>query len=452
MREYCGVSGIILDDQDLFYKMYLTLFSLQHRGQESAGITINDHGDFETYKCDGFVRNLLDKRIKSRAGNGSVGHVRYRTSGDSHISNAQPIFAETNFGPIALAHNGNLVNFKPLRRHLAARGAIFSGDSDSELIIHYLAGLKGSFEDALVETVKTIKGAYSLVMLTEDALWAIRDPHGFRPLVYGEIPGGHMVASETCAIDILDGKVLGEVPAGHILRIGMDGKIEMKSFSSEIIKQHCVFEHIYFARPDSQVFSKNVHKMRYEMGKQLAREYSHIKADIVVAVPDSGVSSAMGFASESGIPMDRGLIRNHYVGRSFIQPTQKERMDLVKMKLRPVLEVIEGKEIALIDDSMVRGTTANAIIKLIKAKNVKKIHYFIASPPIKYSCYFGVDTPDREKLIANRMTPEELAEHFGITSVNYLPVEGLKRILKENANDYCFACFAGNYIMENENG
>ncbi|MCK5398695.1 amidophosphoribosyltransferase, partial [bacterium] len=235
-------------------------------------------------------------------------------------------------------------------------------------------------------------------------------------------------------------------------RIGMDGKIEMKSFSSEIIKQHCVFEHIYFARPDSQVFSKNVHKMRYEMGKQLAREYSHIKADIVVAVPDSGVSSAMGFASESGIPMDRGLIRNHYVGRSFIQPTQKERMDLVKMKLRPVLEVIEGKEIALIDDSMVRGTTANAIIKLIKAKNVKKIHYFIASPPIKYSCYFGVDTPDREKLIANKMTPKELAEHFGIASVNYLPVEGLKRILKENANDYCFACFAGNYIMENENG
>jgi amidophosphoribosyltransferase len=451
MKEYCGVSGIIGNFDDIFYKLYLTLFALQHRGQESAGISLNDKDHFFTYKRSGFARNLLDIPNVQRKGAMGIGHVRYSTSGNSNIANAQPVYANTNHGKISLAHNGNLVNYKKLRNHLKAAGAIFQGNSDSEMIMHYLAHREGDFLAALTSTLHTIRGAYSIVLMDEDALYGIRDPYGFRPLVYGKIDGGYIITSETCAIDILNGEYLGEVTEGNILRIDKSGNIEFIPFTKEIIKQNCVFEHIYFARPDSCIFGKNVHKTRYRMGEELARENPDIRPDIVVAVPDSGLSAAMGFADESNVPLDRGLIRNHYVGRSFIYPTQEERKNIVRMKLQPVFEVIKGKDIALIDDSMVRGTTAKEIIGLLKQKGVGKIHYFLACPPIKYSCYFGIDTPNRKKLIANNLLPKEIAEYLEIESVNFLSINGLKRVLKGNANDYCYACFAGNYIMEIEN-
>ncbi len=452
MREYCGVAGLIGDFPDLYKKVYLALFSLQHRGQESSGLSLFDGQEFWIYKKMGYAKELMEIEKHKDKGFIGIGHVRYKTAGDSNIANAQPIFAQTNYGPVAMAHNGNLVNFKPLFSELRKAGSIFQGNSDTELIIHLLARKRSPFLEALKETLNEIKGAFSMVLMTKDALWGIRDPHGMRPLVYGKIDDGYVIASETSAIDILNGEYLGEVPEGNILRIDRDGKIEFIPFAVSKAKRHCVFEHIYFARPDSNIFSRNVHKMRYRIGQELALEYPSLKADIVVAVPDSGLSAALGFSHESKIPLDRGLIRNHYIGRSFINPTQEERVNAVRMKLQPVLDVIKGKDIALIDDSMVRGTTSREIIIILKQRQVGKIHYFLASPPIKYSCYFGIDTPDRGHLIANKYDPKGIANYLGIESVNYLSLEGLKKVFGEEADDNCYACFTGDYHMENENG
>lgn len=450
-KEYCGITGIIGKMPNLFNKTYLTLFSLQHRGQESAGISIYDGRHFHTYKKQGFVRNLLDVKSIEKEGEIAIGHVRYSTTGDSEISNAQPIFARTNFGKISISHNGNFVNFKILRNMLQDKGAIFQGNSDSELIVHDLAMQDGDFEERLIKTLNSIKGAYSLVVMRDDALYGIRDPHGYRPLVYGKIPGGYIITSESCAINILEGEYMGEVEEGTILKISKNGKIEKIPFAKNQIKQNCVFEHVYFARPDSLIFGKNVHKMRYKMGEKLAEEYKHLKFDLVIAVPDSGLSSALGFSQASGIRLDRGLIRNHYVGRSFINPTPEERKNAVKMKLRAVREVIKGQDLAVVDDSMVRSTTARGIVKLLKQKGAGRIHYFLACPPIKHPCYFGVDIPDRKQLIANKMTPEQIAEELGIASVNYLSIKGLKEIMRDTKEEsHCYNCFLGDYKIELE--
>lgn len=414
---------------------------------------MNTGSAFHTYKAEGFVSNL--KKIKEHVeqGESAIGHVRYKTAGDSSMLNAQPIYVKTHFGNIALAHNGNLINLESIKRELIKKGAIFQGNSDSEVILHHIAHQSGNFLDALKNTLKTIKGAFSLVLLTDDALYGIRDPFGYRPLVYGEVEGGTVITSETCSIELLNGKYLGEIPPGTILKINKSGERKFIKFDNKDHLQQCVFEHIYFSRPDSTVFGHNVHKMRYKMGEQLAKEYKDIKADLVVPVPDSGFSAALGFAQESGIKLDRGLIRNHYVGRSFIQPTIEERKNIIRMKLRPILEVIEGKNIALLDDSIVRGTTAKEIILLLKKYKVKKIHFFITAPPIRYSCYFGIDTPTREELIANRFNPKEMAKFLGIESVNYLSVEGLKKVFGKEAIKYCYACFDGSYPREfKENG
>ncbi|MCD6579059.1 amidophosphoribosyltransferase [bacterium] len=448
MKEYCGVCGIIGRVENIYKKMYLSLFSLQHRGQESCGITVDFNDHFYTYKAEGFVSNLKNIREHVEEGASAIGHVRYKTAGDSSMVNAQPIYVKTHFGNISLAHNGNLINLESIKRDLIKKGAIFQGNSDSEVILHHIAHQSGDFLDALKNTLKSIKGAFSLVLLTDEALYGIRDPFGYRPLVYGEVEGGTVISSETCSIELLNGKYINEISPGTILRIDKSGKKEFIKFDNNKLLQQCVFEHIYFARPDSTIFGHNVHQMRYKMGEQLAREYKGIAADLVVAVPDSGFSAALGFAKESGIKLDRGLIRNHYVGRSFIQPTIEERKNIIRMKLRPILEVIKGKSIALLDDSIVRGTTAREIILLLKKYKVKKIHFFITAPPIKYSCYFGIDTPTRDELIANRFNPAEMAKFFGIESVNYLSVEGLKTVFNGEEDKYCYACFNGSYPKE----
>ncbi len=453
LKEFCGVCGIIGRVENIYKKMYLSLFSLQHRGQESCGITVDSNDYFYTYKAEGFVSNLKNIQDHVEEGASAIGHVRYKTAGDSSMVNAQPIYVKTHFGNISLAHNGNLINLESIKRDLIKKGAIFQGNSDSEVILHHLAHQKGNFIDALKNTLKTIKGAFSLVLLTDDALYGIRDPYGYRPLVYGEVEGGSVISSETCSIELLNGKYLGEIQPGTILKIDKKGNKEVIKYADAENLQQCVFEHIYFSRPDSTVFGHNVHQMRYKMGEELAREYSDIKTELIVPVPDSGFSAALGFAHESGIKLDRGLIRNHYVGRSFIQPTIEERKNIIRMKLRPILEVIEGKSIALLDDSIVRGTTAKEIVLLLKKYKVKNIHFFITAPPIRYSCYFGIDTPTRDELIANRFNPEEMARFLGIESVNYLSVHGLKKVFGDEEKKFCYACFNGTYPREfKENG
>ncbi|PID79830.1 amidophosphoribosyltransferase [bacterium DOLJORAL78_65_58] len=441
--EECGVVGIaaIHGAAEL---ASLALHALQHRGQESAGITASDGHTLRTYKKMGMVADIFDEETThGLRGTYAIGHVRYSTSGSSHILNAQPLQVASHRGSISLAHNGNLVNAPELRLEMEADGSIFSTTSDSEVILHLLARSRAiASEDALIEILPRVKGAYSLLVMTRDKLIAVRDPYGFRPMCLGRYKDSYVVASESCAFDILGARYLRDVEPGEMVILG-DGELTSLRLSHKAPEKACIFEHVYFSRPDSQVFGNSVEKVRRRSGEILGRE-APADADLVCAVPDSSNTAALGFSRATGIPFELALIRNHYVGRTFISPAQKVRDMSVRIKFNPVQEVVRGKRVVVIDDSIVRGTTMRKLVKLIKAAGAKEVHLRIASPPVTNPCFYGIDTPVRSELIASSHTVDEIATYLRVDSLHYLSREGLMEAAG-GQDRYCDACFTGRY-------
>jgi amidophosphoribosyltransferase len=454
LLHHCGVSGIFSETPtNIPEYLFYSLFAQQHRGQESAGIVYRkDDGRLVSYKDLGMVSTVLSRYLdKSKRSTVGIGHVRYSTHGGNRVENVQPILVTCNKGDIALGHNGNISNTAELKKRLFSEGSIFQSTSDTELILHLISRSKQTnFRKALSETLCRLEGAFSMVMIHDDELIAMRDPKGFRPLYIGTKNGTTVIASESCALDILRIKDYRSVETGEIVYIGRQGT-ESERFAAAGKKSQCIFELIYFARPDSNVFDESVHDARKKMGSALA-EIDTFDGDIVVPVPDSGNIAALGYAERSGIPFEMGLQRNHYAGRSFILPTTAERELAVRMKLHPVKTAIKGKRVILIDDSIVRGTTSRILVKLLRDSGAKEIHLRLSSPEIKYPCYFGIDTPTREELISNRLKSDEIAREIGADSVMFLPVEKLVTCVKKPA-DYCLACFSGDYpVPVCENG
>lgn len=448
LGHHCGVVGIYSKSEEPIPEMlFYGLFSLQHRGQESAGIAYRKPQEIVVYKDLGMVSTVLARYLQeARLSTIGIGHVRYSTHGGNRIENAQPMLVNCNKGSIALAHNGNISNAIAIKDELEAEGSIFQSTSDSELMLHLLArSRKPGFREALRETLETLQGAFSMVLIHDNTLVAVRDPQGFRPLYIGHRGDLTVVASETCALDILRITDFRSVLPGELIYIDQDGE-HSEMFAESPTRSQCVFELIYFARPDSYVFDKSVHLMRKRMGAALA-EYDSYRGDIVVPVPDSGNSAALGYAEASGLPFEQGLQRNHYAGRSFIMPTTSQRELAVRMKLHPVKSVIEGKRIILIDDSLVRGTTSRTLVKLIKEAGAKEVHLRLTSPELKFPCYFGIDIPTRGELISNSKSPEEIASYVGADSVIFLPISKLRECV-ESPEDYCFACFSGAYPID----
>ncbi|WP_456435557.1 amidophosphoribosyltransferase [Thermovibrio ammonificans] len=450
MKEYCGVFGIY-NSPNAAYFTYLGLYALQHRGQESAGIAVTD-GKRITYHRDfGLVSSVFSSEHLDRlTGHTAIGHNRYSTSGASDSpDNIQPIVVSYKHGQMAIAHNGNLVNALELREKLEEEGSIFRGTSDSEVIVHLIVkSRKKRFLEKLMDALSQLKGAYSLLVMTNKKLIAIRDPWGFRPLCMGELNGSLVFASETCAFDLIGAKYVRDVEPGEVVMIE---KGEMKSFripgSESARRSQCIFEFVYFARPDSQIFGRSVYQVRKEFGRRLARE-NPVEADIVIPVPDSGVVPALGYSQESGIPFELGLIRNHYVGRTFIKPQQKMRDIGVKVKLNPVPGLLKGKRVVVIDDSIVRGTTSRKIVRMLREAGAKEVHMRISSPPTKWPCYFGIDTPTREQLIASSNTVDEICSYIEADSLGYLSLEGMIEAAKGSKCEFCTACFDGDYPIE----
>lgn len=447
MEEECGVFGVYdpKNTHDISSISYLGLLALQHRGQESAGICVNKSGKFTNHKGMGLVENVFTKdKLAKIDGEMAIGHVRYSTTGSSLLVNAQPILINCIKGDLALAHNGNLINSKELRLNLESHGSIFHSTLDTEVIAHLMAR---SFEDnminALIQSLHQLKGAFSLVAMTKDSLIACRDPYGFRPLVLGKLDKGYVVASETCAFDMIGAEFLREIEPGELVVLNKDG-IKSIKYSSERPSKFCVFEFIYFARPDSHMGGQNVHLARKEMGRQLASEMD-IDADLVIPIPDSGTAAALGYAEKSGIEFSKAILRNRYVGRTFIQPTQEIRDLKVRIKLSPIREIIEGKKVILVDDSIVRGTTSKQIISRVNDAGATEVHIAISSPPVIDPCYYGLDTSKRQELIAREMTPEEIAEYIGADSLTYLSHKGLLKSIKAEGYGFCTACFTGEY-------
>ena len=445
----CGVFGVC-DSDDAANLAYLGLYALQHRGQESAGIaTLDDAGAIHVEREMGYVADVFDEvRISRLPGRTAIGHVRYSTAGASLLANAQPIVFATGRGPLGLAHNGNLVNAREIRASLESKGALFTTTSDSEVILHLIARssaptLAGAIADALSE----VRGAYSLVILSREGIFAVRDPNGIRPLSLGVREGSPVVASETCAFDLIGARIERDVEPGEIVHLSRDGFASHR-FAFPI-STPCVFEHVYFARPDSKVFGRSVAASRQGFGRRLAREHP-AEADVVVPVPDSGMYAALGFAEESGIPFAMGLVRNHYVGRTFIEPKQAIRHFGVKVKLNPVREVVGGKRVVLVDDSIVRGTTSRKIVQMIREAGAKEVHVRISSPPTMNSCHYGIDTPTRGELIAANQSNEEIRRFIDADSLGYLSVEGMLDAFGRPQQATCTACFTGIYPVEVE--
>ena len=444
LHEECGVVGVY-GHPEAANLVYLGLYALQHRGQESAGIAASTHSKMHLELGMGLVADIFDPgRLMKLPGPLAIGHNRYSTAGKSELVNAQPCMINYAEGSLALAHNGNLVNAQTIRKSLASKGAIFQSTNDSEVIVHLMAQAKSaSFVDRAAEALRQVSGAYSLVLMTENELLAARDPRGFRPLCLGKLEGAYIVASETCVMDLIEAEFIREIEPGELILINENGLQSFFPFKKEETK-HCVFEHIYFARPDSFLFGEHVYMARKEMGKAMAQE-SPADVDLVVPVPDSGVVSAMGFAEESNIPFEMGLIRNHYVGRTFIEPQSQIRNFGVKLKLNAVKNLIEGKRLAIIDDSIVRGTTSRKIVKMLLESGAKEVHLRISSPPILHSCFYGIDTPNKEELIAHTNTLEETRQYLGANSLNYLSINKMLEVLQNGKNKFCSACFDGNY-------
>ena len=454
-HEECGVFGV-LGRADAANLVYLGLYALQHRGQESAGIAaVDDEGRVIFEKEMGHVADVFTaERIARLPGDTAIGHVRYSTAGGSMLCNAQPIVASTSKGPIAVAHNGNLTNGAELRRQLEAEGAIFNSTADSEVIVHLIARSKtADLEHAFIDALSRVEGAYAIALLAPGRIFAARDAHGFRPLVLGKLDDAYAVSSETCAFDLIGAETIREIGAGEIVAIerrGLNPAVRVVRQARADRESRCIFEHVYFARPDSVVFGNSVAEVRQRFGAQLAREHPVI-ADVVVPVPDSGVFAALGYALESGIPFQFGLVRNHYVGRTFIEPKQTIRSFGVKVKLNPVKELITGKRIVLIDDSIVRGTTSKKIVRMLKQSGAKEVHMRISSPPTSWPCYYGIDTPERRDLIASSHSLEEIRDFIEADSLGYLSEEGMLEAVR-NGDDpralYCTACFSGNYLKK----
>ena len=444
LHEECGVVGVY-GHPEAANLVYLGLYALQHRGQESAGIVASTHSKMRLEVGMGLVADVFDPiRILKLPGPLAIGHNRYSTAGKSELVNAQPCMINYSAGSLALAHNGNLVNAHAIRKGLGSKGAIFQSTNDSEVIVHLMAQSKAeTFVDQAAEALRQVSGAYSLVLMTKTELVAARDPHGFRPLCLGKLDGAYIVASETCVMDLIEAEFIREVEPGELILINDQGIQSFFPFNKAETK-HCVFEHIYFARPDSFMFGEHVYTARKKMGRAMAQE-SPADVDIVVPVPDSGVVSAMGFAEESGIPFEMGLIRNHYVGRTFIEPQSQIRHFGVKLKLNPVKEIIAGKRIAIIDDSIVRGTTARKIVKMLRDVGAKEIHLRISAPPILHSCFYGIDTPTKEELIAHTHDLEETRQYLAADSLAYLSLEKMMEVLENGKKKFCSACFDGNY-------
>jgi amidophosphoribosyltransferase len=443
LKEECGIFAIV-SHPEAARIAYLGIYALQHRGQESAGIVSSDRQKLHLEKGMGYVADVFDESCLERLpGDSALGHVRYSTAGESAAWNAQPILIDCWRGPIALAHNGNLTNAAYLRHELERDGAIFHSTSDSEVILHLISrSRRRTLQEAFVEALRVVQGAYSLLLLTPEYLLVARDTHGFRPLCIGRVNGSYAVASETCAFDLIDAEYLRDVEPGEIVRIE-GNSLESQMPLPREKPSYCIFEHIYFSRPDSLVFGRTVNTSRREMGKYLAREHP-VEADVVIPVPDSGVSAAIGYSQESGIPLEFGLIRNHYVGRTFIEPKQSIRNFGVKVKLNPVREILRGRRIVLIDDSIVRGTTSKKIMHLIRSAGAKEIHVRITAPPIIAPCYYGIDIPTRRELIASTKSVEEICRFIGADSLGYLSLEAALRAVEDRKN-YCAACFTDDY-------
>jgi amidophosphoribosyltransferase len=442
----CGIFGVY-GHPNAAALTQLGLYSLQHRGQESAGIVaVDDTGVASLRRTMGLVsEGFGDDAMRALNGPIAVGHTRYSTAGASAIENAQPILARVRKGHLALAHNGNLTNAVELRRDLENVGAIFTSSMDSEAIVHRIARAPGVVpEERLAHALNGVEGAYCLLVVIDDTFLAARDPHGWRPLAIGKLGEAWVVSSETCGLDIVGATFVRDVAPGEIVAIDRFGLRTVQAVAPAELNR-CVFEHVYFARPDSNVFGDSVHRARRALGRQLAQECPAPQADLVFAVPDSSNSAALGFAEESGIPFEFALIRNHYVGRTFIQPTQAGRDAKVKVKYNPVRELIEGKSVVMVDDSIVRGTTTRGLVSLVRAAGAREVHMRVSSAPIISPCYYGIDTPRREELIAASMTQEELARHLGVDSLGYLSLNGMLSAVPNGPSGYCHACFSGRY-------
>jgi len=443
-KDECGVFGIY-GHPEASNLTYLGLYALQHRGQESAGIATADGTMIRMSRAMGHVSDAFDERaLEQLPGHIAIGHTRYSTAGESRLQNAQPILIDCAHGQIAVGHNGNLVNARELRDQLVRDGSIFQTSSDTEVILHlYARSRESSVEDALIESISQVSGAYSFVLLTKDRLIAARDPHGFRPLALGRLGDAYIVCSETCALDLIGATYMRDVEPGELLVISDGGLRSLKPFPPAP-QAHCVFEHVYFARPDSYVFGKSVNEVRTNLGRVLARE-QRVDADVVVPIPDSGVCAAMGYADEANIPLRMGLIRNHYVGRTFIQPQSSIRHFGVKVKLNPVRSILDGKRVILVDDSLVRGTTSRKIVRMVRAAGASEVHVRISCPPTISPCFYGVDTPRRSELMAATHTLDEIRTYLDCDSVAYLSLEGLMKAVGDGSGNYCSSCYTGQY-------
>jgi amidophosphoribosyltransferase len=451
-REECGVVAIY-GHPEAANLAYLGLYAQQHRGQESAGICSCDGQEIYSHKEMGYVADIFTPdQLAKLPGHLSIGHTRYSTAGDTEIRNAQPFAVTCNKGRIAVAHNGNITNAQELRRELEAEGSIFQASSDTEVILHLVArSRERTLAGALREALLQLDGAFSLVFLAEDRIIVARDPNGFRPLVMGqmELSGGrkcYVFASETCAFDLIGAVYLNEVEPGEMVIAARDG-LTREHYVPERPRAQCVFEHVYFSRPDSIVFGRPVQESRERLGRLLAQEHP-VEADVVVPIPDSGVAAAVGFAAESGIPFRHGLIRSHYIGRTFIEPSQAIRDFGVKLKLNPVRHLIEGKRVVLVDDSIVRGTTSRKIVRMVRQAGAREVHFRISCPPTVSPCFYGVDTPTKSELIGANNTVEEIRRFMGADSLGYLSLAGLREAVDDVRQEYCYACYTGNYPTE----
>ncbi|HOV24922.1 MAG TPA: amidophosphoribosyltransferase [Pseudobacteroides sp.] len=451
LREECGVFGIYSNSgHNVASLSYYALYALQHRGQESCGIAVNKEGDIDHHKAMGLVPKVFNEKILAELkGKAAIGHVRYSTTGASLLSNAQPLVVKYKDGKMALAHNGNLVNASELREKLEENGAIFQSTIDSEVMAYLISRYRGynnSIEEAITEMMKEVKGSYALVILTPKKMLGIRDPLGIRPLCIGKIDDSYVLASESCAFDAIGAEFVRDVEPGEIVVISDDG---LTSINTGLSNKTClcIFEHIYFARPDSFIDGASVYRARFEAGRLLAME-NPVNADLVIGVPDSGITAALGYSEQSGIPYAQGFIKNRYVGRTFIQPDQGMREMSVRIKLNAMRDAVEGKRVIMVDDSIVRGTTSKRIVQLLRDAGATEVHLKISSPPVKWPCYFGIDTPSRKHLTAACHSVEEIRQLVGADTLSYLSLEGLISTPVGSKVKFCKACFDGNYPIE----
>jgi amidophosphoribosyltransferase len=443
-HDQCGVFAVF-GHPEAAKLTYLGLYALQHRGQESAGIVASDGVGFRHHRSMGEVAEIFTEPVMSTlSGHAAIGHTRYSTAGETSMANAQPLVVDCNKGPIALGHNGNLVNADQVRRRLEGSGSIFQTTSDSEVILHLLAqSRRETLAEAIPEALRMVEGAYSLVMLTREGVYAIRDPRGFRPLCLGRLDSTWAVGSETCAFDLIGAEYVREIEPGEMVMISENG-VESSYFSPPVKHSYCIFEHVYFSRPDSVIFGRPVQKSREMLGRLLAREHP-ADADLAVPVPDSGTAAAIGYSLESGVPLKVGLIRNHYIGRTFIEPEQTIRDFTVRVKLNPVRSLLENKRIILVDDSIVRGTTMRKIVRMIRGAGALGVHVRISCPPIVSPCFYGIDTPTKRELIGSRQAVEQICEFIEADSLGYLSLESLRKAVADAEGRYCRACYTGDY-------